>query len=304
MLGSPDLARELGYVAASRHTDESRFYVNVGQDEDLEQPPLPGLEDNPLYEELERTLGRERAKALALDETEVDAGLGALETTELLEITERGRRALTTIPRQARRSKDQELLEQAAAGVEGSERRLENARERLAGAGRRERRELQERVWALEKALERDREELVELTDRAAGEKTDRWLEEHEMELVEAAAAGRELAARRADAHWRARRCAELDADPALEALLGQRPEAPQARERWERAAAAQEAYRLQYGDLPAGHEPDELPERQAADWQHARELAEDLCEPAGSDRAAQLLRGLDRDDYGPDLGL
>jgi hypothetical protein len=124
------------------------------------------------------------------------------------------------------------------------------------------------------------------------------------MELVEAAAAGRELAERRADAHWRARRTAELDADPALEALLGERLEAPQARERWERAAAAQESYRLQYGDLPAGDDPDELPERQAADWHYAHQLAEDLHrEPAGATQAGQLLRGLDLDDYGPDLG-
>ena len=123
------------------------------------------------------------------------------------------------------------------------------------------------------------------------------------MQLVEAAAAGRELAARRADAHWRARRSAELDADPTLEALLGERPEAPQGRERWERAAAAQESYRLQYGHLPAGHEPGGLPERQAADWQHARELAEDLCEPSHAEQAGQLLRGLALEDYGPDLG-
>ena len=299
VLGSPDLARELGYVAASRHTDATRFYINVGEDEDLQRPPLPGAEDNPLYEELERRLGREQAKALALDETEVDAELGKLQTTDLLEITERGRRALTTIPRQARHVKDLQLLELAAAGVEASERRFENAREQLAGARRRERRELEERVRHLESALERDREELAELTDRAAGENIDQWLEQHEMELVEAAAAGRELAERRADAHWRARRSAELDADPALEALLGERPKAPQARERWERAAAAQEAYRLQYGDPPVGHQPDGLPARQAADREHARELAEDLWEPAST----ELDRGLDFDDYGPDLG-
>ena len=304
VLGSPDLARELGYVAASRHTDEARFYVNVGADRDLDQPPLPGLEDNPLYEELERRLGRERAKALALDQTELDAELGKLETTELLEITGRGRRALTSIPRQARRAKDVQLLERAVSHVEATERRLDAAREELAGAGRRERRELEQRVWGLEAALEQGRRELTERTDRAAAEGVERWLEQHEMELVEAAAAGRELAERRADAHWRARRSAELDADPALEALLGERPEAPQAREHWERAAAAQESYRLQYGELPGGHDPAELPERQVADWHHAHQLAEDLHQAAGADHhVGQLRCGLDLDDYGPDLG-
>lgn len=72
--------------------------------------------------------------------------LGKLETTELLEITDRGRKALTTIPRHARRAKDLQLLERAAAGVEASERRLERARERLAVARRRERREPERRV--------------------------------------------------------------------------------------------------------------------------------------------------------------
>jgi len=303
VLGSPDLARELGYVAASRHTDQSRFYINLGDEENLAQPPLPGVEDNPLYEELERTLGREQAKALALDETEADADLGQLQTTELLEITDRGQKALTTIPRQARRAQDAQLLERAAGHVEGTEQRLQSAREQLAEAGRRERRQLEQRVWRLEGALEHGREELAERTDQAAADNIDRWLDQHEMELVEAAAAGRELAARRADAHWRARRTAQLDADPALEALLGERPEAPQARERWEQAAAAQESYRLQYGDLPAGHDPDYLPARQGADWHHAQQLAEDLREPAGADPAGQLLRGLELDDYGPDLG-
>jgi len=53
-------------------------------------------------------------------------------------------------------------------------------------------------------------------------------------------------------------------------------------------------------GELSTGHEPDQLPERQAADCQHARELAEDLHEPAGTGR---LLAGIELDDYGPDLG-
>ncbi|MEJ7715180.1 MAG: AAA family ATPase [Thermoleophilaceae bacterium] len=303
VLGSPDLARELGYVAASRHTDQTRFYLNVGDDHDLDQPPAPGAEDNPLYEELERTLGRERAKALAFDQTEVDADLGTLQTTELLEITDRGHQALRTVPGQARRAKDVALLERAAAAVEANERRLETAREALAGAGRRERRQLEQRVWGLEDSVERGRGEVTERTDQAAGENIERWLEQHEMQLVEAAAAGRELAERRADAHWRARRTAELDADPALEALLGDRPEAPQAKERWERAAAAHEAYRLQYGDLPAGHDPDILSGRQVADWDHARELAEHLHDPGGPHQAGRLLHALDFDDLGPDLG-
>jgi len=306
VLASPDLARELGYVASSRHTDEARFYINNGGEDDRDRPPEPGLEDQPLYEELERTLGHERAKALAFDETEADAQLGQLSTTELLEISERGRRALSTVPRQARRAKDVQLLERAASGVEATEQRLDAARQELAGLSRRERRqriEVEQRIWGLGASLETGRKELAQRTDQAAGENIDQWLEAHEMALIEATAAGRELASRRADAHWRARRTAELDADPALEALLGERPEAPKAREDWERAAAAQESYRLQYGDLPAGHNPDALPQRQAADWHHAHQLADDLHEPTGRELAGGLARTVDLDDYGPDLG-
>jgi len=306
VLGSPDLAREMGYVASSRHTDQARFYINNGSDDDPSRPPEPGVEEQPLFEELERTLGRERAKALAFDETEADAQLGQLATTELLEISERGRQALTTVPRQARRAKDVQLLERAATHVDATEQRLETARQELTGLGRRDRRrrvEVEQRIWTLEASLETGRKELAQRTDQAAGENIDQWLEAHEMALVEATAAGRELASRRADAHWRARRTAELDADPALEALLGQRPDTPKAREDWERAAAAQESYRLQYGDLPAGHNPDELPERQAADWHHAHQLADELHQPADRELARGLARTIDLDDYGPDLG-
>ncbi|MEJ7715170.1 MAG: hypothetical protein WKF40_05450 [Thermoleophilaceae bacterium] len=42
MLGSPDLAREMGYVASSRHTDEARFYINNGSEDDPSRPPEPG----------------------------------------------------------------------------------------------------------------------------------------------------------------------------------------------------------------------------------------------------------------------
>ena len=101
VLASPDLARELGYVASSRHTDSSRFYINVGQDTDLDRPQIPGLEDEPLYAELERALGVQRAKQLAVDVTEIDADLGELTTAELIEIRDRGQAVLSTISRHA-----------------------------------------------------------------------------------------------------------------------------------------------------------------------------------------------------------
>lgn len=288
VLAAPDLARELGYVAASRHTDSSRFYVNVGQDTDLDRPQLPGLEDEPLYKDLERALGVERAKQLAVDVTEIDADLGKLTTTELIEIHDRGQAVLSTIPRHARRARDGELLERAAAKATHLEGLLANARDELTTLGgrrdRQHRTTLEQQIHQLEHALQAARVEVADRTDTAAATDPAAVIAEHEMEIVDAAAAERELAARRADAHWRATRIAALDTDPAVERELGKRPNAPTDGERWERAAAAQESYRLQYGALPHEHDPTNLTGRQATDWHQTQQLAERLLDPPGVD--------------------
>lgn len=286
VLGSPDLARELGYVAASRHTDSSRFYVNVGQDVDLDRPQLPGLEDEPLYKDLERALGVERAKQLAVDVTEIDADLGQLTTAQLIEIRDRGQTVLSTIPRHALRAQDGELLEHAAANAAHLDGLLTNARNELDGLGgrrdRQRRATLDQRIHQLEQAVEVARVEVTDRTDAAAAADPAAAIVENEMEIVDAAAAERELATRRADAHWRATRMAALDPDPAIERELGDRPESPTDREQWEQAAAAQESYRLQYGALPHDHDVASLTGRQAADWDHAQQLAELLFDPPG----------------------
>lgn len=97
------------------------------------------------------------------------------------------------------------------------------------------------------------------------------------MEVIDAANAQGELAARRAEAHWRATRAVTLDADPAIERQLGERPDSPSERERWEQAAAAQESYRLRYGALPDQDNPASLTGRQAADWHQTHRLADAL---------------------------
>jgi hypothetical protein len=302
VLGSPDLARELGYVASSRHTDDARFYVNVGTDADLSRPQLPGLEDQPLYHDLKRTLGHERAKHLALDETEIDADLGDLTTAKLIELSDRGRALLTSIPAHARRAKDTERLAHAATKASAADARLTTAREELAELTRFDRRrrdQLADRIRGLEHALDAARRELAERTDAAAASApADRLLEDHEIEIVEAAGAERELAQRRADAHWRATRTAALDPDPALERTLGERPDTPTERERWEQAAAAQESYRLQYGELPHMHTETDLQGRQAEDWKQAHHLVDELLDPKrASGRTPDLAVEIDYDN-------
>ncbi len=290
VLASPDLARELGYVASSRHTDSARFYINVGQDTDLDRPQLPGLEDQPLYDELERALGVERAKQLAVDVSEIDADLGQLTTAQLIEIRDRGEQILSTIPRHARRARDAELLERAAANAAHLDGLLATARQERDGLSRRDgdrRATLDHRIHQLDQALAAARAEVADRTDTAADPAT--VIDQHEMEIVDASAAERELAGRRAHAHWRATRIAALDTDPAIERQLGQRPEAPTDRERWEQAVAAQESYRLQYDDYPHDHDPANLTGRQAADWQHSHKLAELLFDLPGMDTTPDL---------------
>jgi Ti-type conjugative transfer relaxase TraA len=296
VLASPDLARELGYVAASRHTNEARFYVNV-PDPDERAPGEPALEDRDLYSMFERRLGTERAKHLALDETEIDTRLGDLSTAQLLEIQDRGRTLLTSIPNQARRARDAALIERAASNLAHIQELHDKAQAELdqLSERRRDRHQralLEDRLAQLEDAIDNSRQELANRTDQAADFDLDQWLADNELEVVEAAAADRELAARRADAYWRATRTVSLDVDPEIERQLGERPENPADREQWERAAAAQESYALQYGQLP---DPDitdtaSLTGRQFDDFKQAIDLADKFINPPTPD----LDRGLD----------
>lgn len=295
VLASPDLARELGYVAASRHTDEARFYVNT-PDRDDRQPGEPGLGDRDLFGDLRRALGVERAKQLALDETEIDAKLGELSTAKLLEIQDRGRTVLRSIPDQADRAGRAEAVQHHATSLANFERQLAEAqaeRAQLRWLDRNRRADLDGRIVTLELSAGAHRNALAENIERAAEFDYDRWLEQNEMQVVEATAADRELAVRRADAYWRATQTVSLDADPELERRLGERPENPADRERWERAAAAQESYRHQYGELPdLDADKASLAGRQLHDFKQALDLADKFIKPPTPD--------LDR---GPDLG-
>jgi Ti-type conjugative transfer relaxase TraA len=296
VLASPDLARELGYVAASRHTDEARFYVNVPDREDLQRPGEPSLGDRDLFADLRSALGVERAKQLALDQTEIDASLGELSTAKLLEIQDRGRTVLRSIPDQADRARRAEAVQHHATSLANFERQLAEAqaeREQLRWLDRNRRVDLDGRIVTLELSAGAHRNALAESIERAAEFDYDRWLEQNEMQVVEATAADRELAVRRADAYWRAIQTVSLDADPELERRLGERPENPVDRERWERAAAAQESYRHQYGELPdLDADKASLAGRQLHDFKQAIDLAEKFIKPPTPD--------LDR---GPDLG-
>lgn len=297
VLASPDLARELGYVAASRHTDEARFYVNTPDPDDRQRPGEPALGDRDLFGDLRSALGIERAKQLALDETEIDAKLGELSTAKLLEIQDRGRTVLRSIPDQADRAGKAKAVQYHATSLGNFERQLADAqaeRAQLRWLDRNRRADLDGRIVTLELSAGAHRNALAESIERAAEFDYDRWLEQNEMQVVEATAADRELAIRRADAYWHATQTVALDADPEIERQLGERPDNPADRERWERAAAAQESYRHQYGELPDLDATDtaSLAGRQLHDFKQALDLADKFTSPPTPD--------LDRS---PDLG-
>ncbi|MEX2412635.1 MAG: AAA family ATPase, partial [Thermoleophilaceae bacterium] len=171
VLASPDLARELGYVAASRHTDEARFYVNTPDPDDLQRPGEPALADRDLFGDLRSALGVERAKQLALDETEIDASLGELSTAKLLEIQDQGRTVLRSILDQADRASKSEAVQYHATLLSSFERQLADAqaeRAQLRWLDRNRRADLDGRIVTLELSAGAHRHALAESIERAA----------------------------------------------------------------------------------------------------------------------------------------
>lgn len=237
---------------------------------------------------LKSALGADRAKHLALDETEIDANLGELSTAKLLEIQDQGRTALRSIPDQADRARRAEAVQHHATSLANFERQLadtQDERAQLRWHDRKRRADLDGRIVTLELSVGAHRNALAESIERAAEFDYDRWLENNEMQIVEATAADRELAIRRADAYWRAIQTVWLDADPKIERRLGERPENPADRERWERAAAAQESYRHLCGELPdLDADKASLAGRQLQDFKQAIELAKKFAKPPTPD--------------------
>ena len=159
VLGSEELYREWGYTALSRHREEARFYVSAPAD----QPALPGLEphEDAVAQELDRTLGRSRAKEMA---TDVLARAGAREkssSAERLKKAELAQRVLRDAARPARTvardSADVPAAEQAEAAARLAE--TQRRRAELPKWRRRERAELDRQIVLQERAVEhwRDR---------------------------------------------------------------------------------------------------------------------------------------------------
>lgn len=73
ILGSDDLYREWGYTALSRHRDEARYYVNLGQEAQLNLPGLEVSRERPA-DPVIAPLQQRRAKQLAMDSVRAQRG--------------------------------------------------------------------------------------------------------------------------------------------------------------------------------------------------------------------------------------
>ncbi|NLT06625.1 MAG: relaxase domain-containing protein [Solirubrobacterales bacterium] len=296
VLASPDLARELGYVAASRHTDQARFYVNAPDHHQTTDRDAPAPADGTLWDDLQRTLGIERAKHLAIDHTETDADLANLPTADLVAIQDRGRRLLRAVPSQDRRALDAERVRETVEVIARQEQHLAETRDQLDATSRLRRQTragLQERVRYIERAVARQREVLAERVEAADSFDLDAWLDQNDQHIAEAAAADRELASRRDQAHHDAHHHLGLDTQPEIHERIGPRPDNPADRDAWDQAAATLDTYHRHYGQHPDQHTtPADPLSQQHTDLRHALHLADKTLNPPSRDR-----------DYDYDMG-
>jgi hypothetical protein len=128
--------------------------------------------------------------------------------------------------------------------------------------------------WS-QRAQEYD-EQVAELGHRVDVDRHERaaWFEERGGEFAELSAAKVELHDR--DRHARERRVDDLRHDPPAWVIqrLGPRPDAPAAREQWDRAAASLDDYRHAFGHPPGDKPPDRGDYRERDAWKEVHEAA------------------------------
>ncbi len=206
VLGSDELYREWGYTALSRHREEARFYVTAPAD----QPALPGLEPpgDPMADELDRTLGRSRAKEMALDTHAREKPLSPAEIARRVQEAEQFQRSVRSL-RADRAEEPASRPDGAVAEVAAAEARLaetEKRRDALPFWRRRDREILNRQIDSQLRAVDHwrsvvaepraegspaarlqtraaDQPELVELLDRPAVAEPALDLPETELDL-------------------------------------------------------------------------------------------------------------------------
>jgi len=307
VLATPDYYSELAYTATTRHRDECRFYVNTG--EAVDQLQLPGQEDpaERVHAEVSRWLRRERAEQMAIDVRADAEGLDRLTDSEVAERAGRLERLLRDFPAAARAA-DRQAAELVRRGeqIRDAEQRLAGARDergRLGALARKQRAELGARIATQQELLDAKRGEYTGLSEAALAGQTvgERWLEDHGVDLEQAAASELELAVRRERAWREAAIRARYDTPPDLTADIGERPDSLLDAERWDRAAATLEDYRLRNGELPGAEVPADGAQRPA--WERARAAVARVRGHDGRDQGAPgTIVPVELD--GPDIDL
>jgi len=281
VLGSEELYQELGYTALSRHRESCRFYLNAGDPSRQLELEVAGEQRDQVLEQVERALGRSRAQEMALDVHERDEDLRRLSDVELAGRAGRLEELLASYPAAARDAEREAAeLARGAEELRRDEQRLAAAREQREGLGRLERArraELDQQIARQEALLAQARGRQQELTQATAGARAvgEEWLERNGVELAAATTIERELASRRAQLYEEAITRAAHDPASDLRELLGERPNSLLERDRWDHTAAAVEAYRARYGELPGPDEPSEGPRRRA--WEQTQHATAQL---------------------------
>jgi len=261
VLGSDDMVRESGYVALSRHRVAAHLYVVAGGDEDLaeqEGPQEVQEEVDPLAQ-LTRSLGRSGAEEMASQQwsrSGVARGqaVRTLATRDMRTLAgEREALEATLIPEAERLAEadsisPDELVEahRAATEAQAQAKAAEAARNQV---DRQDRAGIESADAAARTAKYRAEQALAayrEARDRGAAEAARRrqgrdWLGVHGEDLTR-------LSELRAAEHRRQRLMGRAASALGEHPILGQVPESPRQRRRWERVAGEVEGYRERFG--------------------------------------------------------
>jgi conjugative relaxase-like TrwC/TraI family protein len=275
VLASEETYQEWGYVAASRHRVETRFYVTVPDPPAEEQQRLEAGVGEPL-DDLVRALGRSRAKELAIDV----AAAGELRTMtddRLLSEAAHLREIVANAPPGAH---EVERLERAIGEARGelarSKANLADIKQRIDDAPRRQRRALQAPHHARQRAVATCLHRVDALTNErgtliAENGDPDAWLADHHAEAARLPVVEQEIARRSAIRRREALRMVLVQPPAYVTGELGERPTDDIHRQTaWGRGARTIESYRHQHGatiesDTPGlGRRPGDLRARSA----------------------------------------
>jgi hypothetical protein len=255
VLASEEAYQEWGYVAASRHRVETRFYVTVPDTPVDEQLQLDATDAPDPLSGLVRALGQSRAKELAIDVAQ-QGELHAMPEDRLYSEASQLRELLMTAPAAAAHQLERIARDRVDVVTElrAAREDLQGVEQQLAASRRRERPQLQQRrdryarvvdTWQQRlDALDAERDQVV-----ARDGDPDGWLADHHHEAARLAGVERELARRAAIRRHEGMRMVIVDPPAYVTAELGPRPTDDLNRQRaWDRGARTIESYRQRHG--------------------------------------------------------